>query len=88
MRQVPAQFSWVDQRLVRDRHLDHLDVYTTVTDYVRLIRPKKHPAFLKLLFAPGEAAQVDWGSSGTQYSGIRPLSALRPYGARRIRPIM
>lgn len=27
MRQVPAQFSWVDQRLVRDRHLDHLDVY-------------------------------------------------------------
>ena len=27
VRQVPAQFSWVDQRLVRDRHLDHLDVY-------------------------------------------------------------
>ena len=27
MRRVPAQFSWVDQRLVRDRHLDHLDVY-------------------------------------------------------------
>ena len=24
---MPAQFSWVDQRLVRDRHLDHLDVY-------------------------------------------------------------
>jgi len=29
VRQVPAQFSWVDQRLVRDRHLDHLDVYAT-----------------------------------------------------------
>lgn len=27
MRRVPAQFSWVDQRLVRDRHLDHLDAY-------------------------------------------------------------
>lgn len=27
MRRIPAQFSWVDQRLVRDRHLDHLDVY-------------------------------------------------------------
>lgn len=27
VRQVPAQFSWVDHRLVRDRHLDHLDVY-------------------------------------------------------------
>lgn len=25
MRRVPAQFSWVDQRLVRDRHLDRLD---------------------------------------------------------------
>ena len=24
---MPAQFSWVDQRLVRDRHLDQLDVY-------------------------------------------------------------
>jgi len=22
---MPAQFSWVDQRLVRDRHLDHMD---------------------------------------------------------------
>jgi hypothetical protein len=27
VRRVPAQFSWVDQRLVRDRHLDRLDVY-------------------------------------------------------------
>jgi hypothetical protein len=24
---VPAQFGWVDQRLVRDKYLDHLDVY-------------------------------------------------------------
>jgi len=24
---VPAQFSWMDQRLVRDRYLDRLDVY-------------------------------------------------------------
>lgn len=27
LRRVPAQFSWVDQRLVRDRHLDQVDVY-------------------------------------------------------------
>lgn len=27
VRRVPARFSWVDQRLVRDRHLDRLDVY-------------------------------------------------------------
>lgn len=26
LRQVPAQFSWVDQRLVRDRHLERLDM--------------------------------------------------------------
>ena len=25
MRRIPAQFSWVDQRLVRDRHLDRID---------------------------------------------------------------
>ena len=25
MRRGPAQFSWVDQRLVRDRHIDRLD---------------------------------------------------------------
>ena len=29
VRRVPAQFSWVDQRLVRDRHLDQLDVYAS-----------------------------------------------------------
>lgn len=27
LRHVPARFSWVDQRLVRDRHLERLDVY-------------------------------------------------------------
>lgn len=38
---------------------------TAVKDYVRLIRPKPRAAFLKLSFAPGEAAQVDWGVWGT-----------------------
>jgi len=27
LRRVPERFSWVDQRLVRDRHLERLDVY-------------------------------------------------------------
>ena len=27
LRQVPSQFSWIDQRLVRDRHLEHCDVH-------------------------------------------------------------
>jgi transposase len=39
--------------------------YTIVKDYVRKIRPPKTRAFLKLSFAPGECAQVDWGSYGS-----------------------
>jgi transposase len=39
--------------------------YTILTDYVRNIRPRRTPAFLKLAFAPGECAQVDWGSHGS-----------------------
>ena len=31
-------------------------------DYVRQVRPPRTPAFLTLAFAPGECAQVDWGS--------------------------
>jgi transposase len=38
--------------------------YTILTDYVRRVRPRRSPAFLKLSFAPGECAQVDWGSFG------------------------
>jgi len=39
--------------------------YTILTDYVRKIRPRRTPAFLKLAFAAGECAQVDWGSHGS-----------------------
>jgi len=39
--------------------------YTILKDYVRKVRPRRGPAFLKLAFAPGECAQVDWGSYGT-----------------------
>lgn len=39
--------------------------YTIVKDYVRKVRPPNRPAFLKLSFAPGECAQVDWGFFGT-----------------------
>jgi len=38
---------------------------TIVRDYVRRIRPAKQPVYLKLHFAPGECAQIDWGSFGT-----------------------
>jgi transposase len=39
--------------------------YTIVKDYVRKIRPRRHKPYLKLSFAPGECAQVDWGSYGS-----------------------
>jgi len=39
--------------------------YTIVKAYVRKVRPPKQKAFLKLSFAPGECAQVDWGSYGS-----------------------
>lgn len=38
---------------------------TIVQDYVKKVRPPKTKAYLKLVFAPGECAQVDWGSYGT-----------------------
>jgi transposase len=38
---------------------------TILRDYVRRIRPPKRPVYLKLHFAPGECAQVDWGSFGS-----------------------
>jgi transposase len=39
--------------------------YSLVKAYVRTVRPTRQPAFLKLAFAPGECAQVDWGSFGS-----------------------
>ena len=39
--------------------------YTIVKEYVREIRPKPKKAYLVLSFAPGECAQVDWGSYGS-----------------------
>lgn len=39
--------------------------YTIVKEYVRKVRPRRAKPFLKLSFAPGECAQVDWGSYGS-----------------------
>jgi transposase len=38
--------------------------YSIVKDCVRRIRPNRTEAFLTLKFAPGQCAQVDWGSFG------------------------
>ena len=39
--------------------------YCIVKDYVRAVRPPRSPAYLTLHFAPGQCAQVDWGSAGS-----------------------
>ena len=38
---------------------------TVLRDYIRRIQPPRRPVYLKLHFAPGECAQVDWGAQGT-----------------------
>src|SRR5467141_122422 len=38
--------------------------YSIVKAYVHTVRPRRQAAFLTLAFAPGECAQVDWGSFG------------------------
>lgn len=39
--------------------------FTIVKDYVRRVRPPRREAFLKLSFAAGECAQLDWGEFGS-----------------------
>jgi transposase len=39
--------------------------YSILKAFVRQVRPKQRPAFLTLVFQPGECAQVDWGCAGS-----------------------
>jgi transposase len=52
------------QLLQRLRQSGYSGGYSILKDYVRTVRPPRQPAFLKLHFAPGQCAQVDWGSAG------------------------
>lgn len=52
------------QVLQRIQELSYGGGYNVVKRYVRKIRPRRTQAFLKLTFAPGECAQVDWGHHG------------------------
>lgn len=42
---------------------------TILKDYIQQARPKAGRAYLTLAFAPGECAQVDWGSAGLIWVG-------------------
>lgn len=64
------------QILARLREMGFEGGYSIVKDYVRTVRPRPSSAFLTLSFAPGECAQVDWGSFGSVPVGstVRRLS--------------
>jgi transposase len=60
-----ATHSFTAQQLLqRLREAGYTGGYTILKDYVRTVRPPRQPAFLTLHFAPGQCAQVDWGSAG------------------------
>jgi transposase len=58
----PLSAQQIFQRL---REAGYRGGLTIVNMYVRRIRPPKRKAFLKLAFAPGECAQIDWGEYGS-----------------------
>ena len=58
------QFS-AQQILQRLREIGYRGGLTIVKTYVRRVRPPKQKAYLKLTFAKGECAQVDWGQHGS-----------------------
>lgn len=64
-RMLQAHAFTAAQILVRLREQGFAGGYSIVKDYVRSIRPPKSRAYLTLAFAPGECAQVDWGSYGS-----------------------
>lgn len=64
-RMLEAHAFTAAQILVRLREQGFAGGYSILKDYVRAIRPPKSRAYLTLAFAPGECAQVDWGSYGS-----------------------
>jgi len=57
-------------RLIRDE--GYTGGQTILKDYVRRVRPVRRTAYLTLSFAPGECAQIDWGTAGVvQLDGVR-----------------
>ncbi len=65
LEKYPYSAAQVLQRL-REQGFD--GGYSIVKAYVRKVRPKRQPAFLKLAFAPGECAQIDWGLCRARHS--------------------
>jgi len=60
------------QMLVRLREGGYTGGISILRAYVARVRPRKSPAYLTLVFQPGECAQVDWG-----YAGVVPVGQTR-----------
>jgi transposase len=58
----PYTAAQIHQRLIAEA--GYTGGYSILKDYLRQVRPPRREAFLSLAFAPGEAAQADWGSAG------------------------
>ncbi len=57
------------QILTRLREEGYDGSYTILKRFVQTVRPRPAPAFLTLQFAPGQCAQLDWGSWGSVQVG-------------------
>jgi transposase len=53
----------IHQRLRRE--YEYPGGYSILKEYIGLVRPNRKPAYLTLVFGPGECAQIDWGSYGS-----------------------
>lgn len=58
----PYTAAQIFQQLCKDGYTGGISI---VKQYVAHVRPPRKPAFLTLVFAPGECAQVDWGQFGS-----------------------
>jgi len=58
----PYSAQQIFQRLREEGYRGGISI---VRDYVGRVRPPQRPVYLKLHFAPGECAQVDWGAYGS-----------------------
>ena len=65
MRWLEAHPFSAQQIFQRLREAGYQGGLTILNSYVRTIRPPKHKAYLKLDFAEGECAQIDWGEYGS-----------------------
>lgn len=61
-----ARHPYTAQQLLQQlRAQGYAGGYSILKEFVRQVRPVRKPAYLMLEFAPGECAQVDWGSFGS-----------------------